>query len=398
MTLQVFEHQKLRIGERLSQQQWQALAAFAQRHSERYFTVLHNGIQFSHYVGALQVGDLTIEILPKIDKEDELNVQSVLVEMLQECRILQPESIANAALRARRGPLLEIYITQFLNEVEILLRTGLTRVYALEAKNRKTFKGRMLTNKQLEKNITRPERVFTQTLEFTYDTPFNRILYTALLILQTLPLQTRLTDKLQQLYRLFPALKPWNSPLPELESLRFNRETLHYKNALQTALFILRQAQPDLRSGQLPVLAILFDMNFLFEEFIFRQLQKKANENITVKRQVPKPFWSSRRIQPDILLTIDNQNIVIDTKWKKLQKVSPAMEDLRQMYVYNQYFEAKHSVLVYPRVAGLEDLPPVPFHAKENSEVYFCEVRLVDLVKDGQLNRSLGQDLLEKIL
>jgi 5-methylcytosine-specific restriction enzyme subunit McrC len=252
-------------------------------------------------------------------------------------------------------------------------------------------------NKHLGKNIAHPERIFTQTLEFSYDAAFNQILYAALLALQELPLRAPLADQLQQLCRLFPPVKPWNLPLPELEILRFNRGTLRYKNVLQTALLILKQLQPDVRSGQLPVLAILFDMNFLFEEFIFRQLQKLNNKNIIIKRQVPKPFWNRRPIQPDILLTIDNQNIVIDTKWKKLQKVSPTMEDLRQMYVYNQYFEAKHSVLVYPRMPGLEDLEPVPFHAKENLETYFCEVRLVDLVKNAQLNRSLGLDLLEKL-
>jgi len=126
MTLQVFEHQKLRIGERLSQQQWQALVAFLQRQGERYFTVLHNGIQFSHYVGALQVGDLTIEILPKIDETEGANLQPVLLDVLRECRILQPESVATASLQARNGSLLEIYIIDFLNEIEKLLQQGLT--------------------------------------------------------------------------------------------------------------------------------------------------------------------------------------------------------------------------------------------------------------------------------
>lgn len=395
MTLQVVEHQKLRIGDGLSKQHWQALITFAARHSERYFTVLHNGIRFSNYVGVLQVGDLTIEILPKV--AEATNVQRVLIDMLRECRLLKPESTGTATLRTRNGTLLEIYITQFLNEIEVLLKQGLTRSYAIEAKNGKFLKGKVLLNKQLERNLIHPERFYTRTSEYSYYTPFNQILYSTLLALQKMPLPIKLVDQAQTLIRLFPAMQRWTQPLPDLNALPFNRETLRYKSALEMAWLFLQSISPDIRAGQLSVLAILFDMNFLFESFIFRQLQKAANAKIIIRRQVPKLFWNRRSIQPDILLTSDNQNIVIDTKWKKLQKVSPAMEDLRQMYVYNQYFGARHSVLVYPRVPGLEDLEPVPFHALEDSETYFCEVRLVDLVKDGQLNRLLGLELMQKI-
>lgn len=399
MTLQVLEHQKIRIGKNLSFQQWQALAAFAQQNSERYFKILHNGIQFSNYVGALQVGDLVIEILPKIDDTGGADVQKVLLDILRECRLLQAESATTATLHERSGTLLDIYLEDFFKEVGQILREGLTRTYLSERTNRRVLKGKLLFPAQIQKNLLHPERFFTETLEFSESHPFNRLIYSALLMLKTLPLAAYLGSKLQQILALFPPLEAWKSPLPVLEDLRFNRQTLRYKKALQTALLILQHVQPDVQAGRLPVLAILFDMNRLFEEFIFRQLQKAANGNMMVKRQVPKPFWNRRPLQPDILLSIDNQNIVIDTKWKKLQKVSPAMEDLRQMYVYNQYFEAKHSVLIYPKTGDLGDLPPVPFQPtkEEDSEIYFCEVRLVELVQEGRLNTRLGGDLLKKI-
>lgn len=394
--MQVLEHQKIRIGENLTKQQWQALVGFVQQNSERYFKILHNGIQFSNYVGALQVGDLTIEILPKIDEVGDANVQIVLLDMLRACRLLQPESASTAALRERNGSLFDIYLTQFLQDVDQLLREGLTRTYLSEQANRRVLKGKLVLPLQIQKNLTHPERFFTETLAYSYEHPFNQLIYSAL---QVLPLTSNLAIPLQDLRARFPSLSFWKKALPNYESLRFNRQTLRYKNAVQTALLILAQTQPDVRAGRLPVLAILFDMNVLFETFVFRQLQKNASEYIIVKRQVPKPFWNRRPLQPDVLLTVDNQNIVIDTKWKKLQKVSPAMEDLRQMYVYNQYFEAKHSVLVYPRIKELEDLPPVPFQpTSAEEEKYFCQVRLVELVKDGRLNTALGKDLLAKIL
>ena len=109
------------------------------------------------------------------------------------------------------------------------------------------------------------------------------------------------------------------------------------------AKLILLNYSPDVRRGSEDVLAILFDMNLLWELFVYRTLKKgESKGGYKVSAQNQKKFWNSRRIRPDLVLNWeDGRCVVIDTKWKLIDDFRPADTDLKQMYAYNMYWQTR---------------------------------------------------------
>ena len=74
--IQVSEFEKLYYDEDklFKQKHWEALCRYLENVNKQgekridYFRILNKGIQFTNYVGVIQAGNLTIEVLPKTDK------------------------------------------------------------------------------------------------------------------------------------------------------------------------------------------------------------------------------------------------------------------------------------------------------------------------------------------
>jgi len=408
--LQVYEHQEVRVGEGgFTESHYQSLCRFYERLPNPYFSLLHRGVRFNYYVGVLQVGDLTIEILPKLSRPDngsDARWQTALIEMLRTCKLLKVDSLSSANLSIRPHAILELYFELFIEEVEKLLRQGLLRQYRRRDGKLEVLKGRLLLHKQMRTQFADATHFYTEYEQYSYDNHYNRILRAGLDLLQQFPLSSDLSARLSRLLQVFPPLtspneadrRSWASP-PHPFTPISSRKTDRYRTALEVAQLLLHNYHPALKPGPHHTLALLFDMNLLFEEYIYRKLLEQQTAELSIARQLSRPFWGRRFIKPDIVIEHKGERLVLDTKWKTPGSRGPSMDDLRQMLAYARQFGARRGIIVYPRSRREQLGYSRPYANPEQlAGELDCQIVFVDLLREGRLNEGVGGELLGEIM
>ncbi len=411
--IKVFEYSTLCLGDTFKVEHFKRLVHYNEKHGNKFFGVGNKRIYFKQYVGVIQIGDVIIEILPKADKSDVNDESSknkwhdILVDMLRECGFIKLENLTNANLKLRSASLIDLYFETFLNEVQSLIHYGLVKKYRLEESNLYKLKGRLIFSRNISENLIHKERFYSAHQVYDRNNVFNRIVNKALNILISITNNQGLIKSARNLKLSFEEVSDINVTENTFKNLRFNRITEAYKPAIQLARLIILNFSPDLKGGRENIIAILFDMNRVFEKFIYRRLKKEENNfgeyKLNVKGQTSRDFWQGRSVRPDIILEyiVDDKphRMIIDTKWKVLASDGPHDSDLKQMFVYNIHFKSSLGILLYPEGKDISqgDGSYQPSLTLENFE-HFCIPYSANLFDSkGRIKKDLGKEIIENL-
>ena len=211
-----------------------------------------------------------------------------------------------------------------LDECDEVLRRGMVKTYRRQRGNVGALKGQLVFAAHLRQNIVRRDRFFTEHQVYDHGHLANHVLHEALNVVDRIAVSAELRSTARRLLLRFPKM-PKTPPIQAstFDRLGGGRKLEHYRDALGLAKLILLNFSPDLRRGEDDVLAILFDMNVLWERFIYRILQRDLGDSgYKVSYQNAKKFWNTRLVKPDlVLITPLDEKIVIDTKWKLIRTV-----------------------------------------------------------------------------
>jgi 5-methylcytosine-specific restriction enzyme subunit McrC len=362
----VFEHQTIKLnqvieGEKFDNAKLKAFQAYYGEKSVPYFSLIHNGIRFNEFVGVIQIGKTLIEVLPKADNSfvgsnEKPLWRNILIDMLFTVGVFNIHAPSSSSLKLKANSILDLYFELFINEVEYLLHNGLVKQYYKREENVTALKGSIKFSKHIQKNLTHQERFYVSHTIYSIEHKFHLILYKTLKLLKQINTNVSLHSRIGALILNFPEMPELKITETTFSKLFFNRKTQPYKNAIEISKLLLLKNHPDLSQGCDNVLALMFDMNKLWEKFVYTSLGKHKNTSDTITEQTSKYFWKPEKgnrskIRPDIVLNKGNENcIVLDTKWKNLKGKNPSPDDLRQMFVYHEYYNAKKVALVYPGI------------------------------------------------
>lgn len=399
--IQVFEHQTLKVlsnpydenGVRvgLTEGEFHHLLRYHSKVSDQYFSPSLNKIKFNQYVGVIQVGNTVIEILPKAGKEGGKEAWSnALYKMIKIAKNFRSKRGAQANLKFKKDRILELYFTEYLNELSSVLHIGLKKKYQFTEGNLRTVKGKINFTKDCFQNHSDKSRVYCKYQTFDFNHKLNKVLLYALNLVENLSHSRETIVEAKSFQLLFPETLDSKLNLATIDTITLDRTTYYYEKAFVLAKMIIKNHSPNLKSDNNSVISFLFDMNHLFEEFVYRTLRTKLKGYAVYRKQ--QKYWKNKKLIPDILVRSqeDNKVYVMDTKWKVPKNSSPDDADLRQVFTYNEYFEASKGALLYPNTGSF-----VGSTGKFKEKEHGCDILGIKLF-DG--NQGLCQESLVKSL
>ena len=340
-------------------------------------------IKTGRYVGTIQTRDgQVIEVLPKIYKasdeqeEDPKVCRQVFLNMLRHFTDARAKSFQNASLSTKKGfPILEVYISNYVDAVEQLVLGGLKKNYTLVEENQKFLKGKLDVAKQITKNVANKATFAIRYNKYIENIPQNRIVVSTLKKLLDISHSNTNKAHISALLTILADIPSSTNVEADLRMATTNNRLFASYDMLMkwSSQFLLNRGFTTF-SGNCVNQSLLFQAERLFEDFI-AYLFKKYAPSHNVDAQNTRYFLVDRHngrqmfhLRPDLLVESNpdapmHECIIIDTKWKALDSTRPDknylldIKDMYQLYAYGQKYrlgESKErSIEVTPKLVLL---------------------------------------------
>ncbi|MBK6767694.1 MAG: restriction endonuclease [Ardenticatenales bacterium] len=298
-------------------------------------------------VGIVRLGDLSVEIQPKLPIRRLLFLLSYLVD---------PKGWRPDETEVDEGAdLFEAVIPAFAFQVYRALRRGVLQGYRTEEDALSVVRGRVRFDDQIRRRYGRTPPVEVRYDEFTEDIEANRLIKAAtrrLLRLRPRSLASR--RSLAGIEVAFAAVSDVTYRARDLQEIPYNRLNAHYRPAVELARLILRATSLEVGHGAVRGMACLFDMNVVFEDFVVVALREQLRLST---HTFPQGASGHRlcldndrriRLEPDISWWEGERAVFVgDVKYKRTADALGRNADIYQAMAYAIAADLPGALLIY---------------------------------------------------
>ena len=391
----------------------------------KFFEVYKDYIIPQNFIGSINIDNISIEIFPKIPlvKDNENHKKERFLEILEYVETINENIYENLEIGNENMPILEFFISNFIEEVEKIVKKGLVYSYINKSENILYFKGKLDLPNHIKYNIIE-NRFFMNFDEFSVNSMENCLLKLALEKIKNISSNMENIDKLHQLLIQFEDIETSGlNPAHLFKKILFDRKNEFYRKSLNLAKFFLLDESPYsvFYNDEREVTGLFFPMETIYESYVANKLKQLINKQISIKIQdeshrifdkcevggnEEKKYTTLFKLKPDIVVEKENETIILDTKWKELKNPKEnkgiynyniSEKDIYQMITYIQVYntkakKCKKAYLIYP-INNNDDSPltkDIVFSGKDDLEIraYF-----IDLSSEDEVDKSLKKIL-----
>ena len=323
---------------------------------QKILETVNQKIKTGNVIGFLGYGQERLTISSRFSNESD---DYFLHYLLQKVLHINLTSLDIALSREDRLYQLLMYL--FPKYLQAALRKGLYKEYQRFSHNDSHVKGVLDVGNHLKKNVPFTGNVAYTTREFTYDNPLMQLIRHTIEYMknqksigrEVLENLSTSRENVAEIVRVTPSYKLADRAkiIRGNQSKPIRHAYFHeYRKLQELCLMILNQAKHGLGYQEQKIHGILFDVSWLWEEYVYTFLPKDFIHPRNKDKTDGISVFSDRerKVFPDFYHK--ELKIVLDAKYKELEFTEKGInrEDLFQLISYSYILKAEKGGLVFP--------------------------------------------------
>ena len=346
-------------------------SAFSGRGGEGVLEHGRKGLRARGVVGVIATSGCQLEILPKIEGAGESGVDDAklrerLIHMLAIALDIRIDARGIAQLGWQHDTILEMLIRLYCRKLTDAVRQGIPQQYTEQEDDLPTLRGRLDVTRQFSTLAVSPQKLACRFDARSPDIALNQVMRAAIGKLSRLAQASDNQRALRELSFAYVDISDVSPDALRWDLIVLDRTSTRWRELVALARLFLSDRHQQTSAGPVDGYALLFEMNVLFEKYVARLLARAlAGTGLRVSTQgghrdcLFEGETGRFRTRPDVIVRRGSRTaLIVDTKWKRLNRIDDRKQgvsqaDVYQLMAYGRLYECPEVALLYPHHGGL---------------------------------------------